>query len=155
MALRLNLSEITQEVLESVKVENIETLASYLPELYAEKLFRFVVDQLETTPHLEFYTTWIQHLLTAHGINIKNRSRANMGTLLTMQKCLSRRLEEIGKMCENSKFLLEYSLALCNMKKRKIDSIEEELSNDEMELISKDDEMDIDNVESSDADEDM
>ncbi|GBL63085.1 hypothetical protein AVEN_35688-1, partial [Araneus ventricosus] len=57
--------------------------------------------------------------------------------------------------CENSKFLLEYSLALCNMKKRKIDSTEEELSDDEMELISKDDEMDVDNVESSDADEDM
>ncbi|KAF8794527.1 Periodic tryptophan protein 2 like protein [Argiope bruennichi] len=159
MALRLNLSAITQEVLESVKVEDIETLTSYLPELYAEKLFRFVVDQLETTPHLEFYTTWVQHLLTAHGINIKNRSRANMGTLLTMQKCLSRRLEEIGKMCENSKFLLEYSLALCNMKKRKIDSTEEQLmSEDERVLISKDDAMDIDSVEpteSSEADEDL
>lgn len=146
MALRLNLTDITQEVLESIRVDNIETLASYLPELYAEKLLRFVVDQLETTPHLEFYVTWVHCILTSHGITLKNRSRANMGTLLNMQKCLSRRLEELGKMCENSKFMLQYASALNNIKKHTIDSIAED---SEMELISKD-EMDVCSDENSD-----
>ncbi|GFT41304.1 periodic tryptophan protein 2 homolog [Nephila pilipes] len=151
MALRLNLTEITQEVLESIAVENIETLASYLPELYAEKLLRFVVDQLETTPHLEFYVKWVHCLLTSHGINFKNRSRANLGTLLHMQKCLSQRLEEIGKMYESYKFICQYAFALNNIKKHKNDSTVEV---SEMELISKD-EMDVSSTESSDHEMDM
>ncbi|GFY51308.1 periodic tryptophan protein 2 homolog [Trichonephila inaurata madagascariensis] len=150
MALRLNLTEITQEVLESIGVDSIETLASYLPELYVEKLLRFVVDQLETTPHIEFYVKWVQCLLTSHGISLKRRLRANMGTLLNMQKCLSRRLEEIGKMCENSKSMLQYACALNNIKKHEIDSVEDS----ETVLISKD-EMDVSSSESSESETDM
>ncbi|GIY83066.1 periodic tryptophan protein 2 homolog [Caerostris extrusa] len=132
MAIRLNLPEITQEVVESIKIEHIETLAAYLPELYAEKLFSFIVDQLETTPHLEFYTTWIKCLLSSHTKVFKNHFRANMGSLLSMQKCLSQRLEEVGKMCENTKFMLQYVLSLKKLNKPKTDST---MDDTEMELM--------------------
>lgn len=76
----------------------VQTLVSYLPKLYIEKLLTYVVDQLDDTPHLDFYVIWIQYILTSHGIDIKNRSKSNISTLRTMQKSLSRRLEQLDKM---------------------------------------------------------
>lgn len=75
----------------------VETISAYLPQLYAEKLLAFVVNQLESTPHIEFYVTWIQHILTSHGMNFKTRAKDNMSTLRNMQKNLNRRLEELSK----------------------------------------------------------
>ncbi|XP_054706940.1 periodic tryptophan protein 2 homolog [Uloborus diversus] len=123
MALRLNEVKVTQEIVESIKVDDVETLVAYLPQLYAEKLLKFVVDQLDDTTHLEFYVTWIQQLLTSHGVTLKNRSRSNMSTLRTMQKNLTRRLEELEKICSGFKYMCEYTLALGKVQKRKAEQI--------------------------------
>ncbi|KFM72539.1 Periodic tryptophan protein 2-like protein, partial [Stegodyphus mimosarum] len=117
MALRLNETGVTMEVVESIKPDAIETLVSYLPLLYAEKLLRFVVDQLEVSPHLEFYVMWIQYILTAHGANMKNHA-GSKSTLRAMQKNLSRRAEELEKVCSTFKYMLEYILAISKVKKR-------------------------------------
>lgn len=126
MALRLNEKNILIEVLESIKVDNIEIICSYLPLLYAEKLLRFVVDHLELTAHLEFYVTWIQHLLRAHCLSFKGRSRSVMATLRTMQKNLTRRSEELEKICDNYRHMSQYVLSLGQIKKRKLTALQEE-----------------------------
>ncbi|XP_042904814.1 periodic tryptophan protein 2 homolog [Parasteatoda tepidariorum] len=149
MAVKLNENIVTKEVIESVKPGDIETLASYLPEIYVERLLRFIVDQIDNSPHLEFYLTWLQHLLTIHGQKIKNRSQSNMGNLRALQKNLSQRLTALDKICSFNKYMIQYTLNLGNIKKRKLESEPDE-TEESMIIESSEIQKETDSEESSD-----
>ena len=77
---------------------SVDVICDNLPDTYIDKLLSFLAAQIESTAHIEFYMIWIQQLLMKHGPRLKQRSQQIMGTLRTLQKNVSRKLEDIGKM---------------------------------------------------------
>lgn len=67
-----------------------------LGERYIERLLVIISGALERSRHLEFYLHWAQTVLTVHGPKIK--SQQSMPALLSLQKCLSRKYEQLSKM---------------------------------------------------------
>lgn len=94
--MKLNEVKLIQEVVEKIPVKDIELIVVNLSEKYVEKLLLILASALETTRHLEFYLHWAQIVLSVHGAKIKPQQ--NMPALLSLQKCLSRKYEELSKM---------------------------------------------------------
>lgn len=96
MSMKLNEVKLIQEVIEKIPVKNIELIVVNLSEKYIEKLLLVLAGVIENSRHLEFYLNWSQTILSVHGPKIKPQQ--NMPALLSLQKCLSRRYEELSKM---------------------------------------------------------
>lgn len=69
-----------------------------LPDVYVDKLMSFVAGMIESSAHVEFYLIWASRLLMLHGPKLKQRSQKVMATLRCMQKNVTRKSEELGKM---------------------------------------------------------
>jgi periodic tryptophan protein 2 len=78
----------------------VEMTVRSLPELYMERTLKFVASGLESTHHVEFYLIWVQYLLTAYGPTFQADSKQAhvMPILLTLQKNLTKKYEELAKM---------------------------------------------------------
>lgn len=76
----------------------VEVIVDNLPDVYVDKLMSFVASMIESTAHIEFYLTWASRLLMQHGPKLKQRSQKVMATLRSMQKNVTRKSEELGKM---------------------------------------------------------
>jgi periodic tryptophan protein 2 len=81
-------------------VVTVEMTVRSLPEVYLERALKFVASSLESTRHIEFYLLWVQHLLTTYGSTTQSNSREAQVTpiLLTLQKNLTKKYEELAKM---------------------------------------------------------
>lgn len=67
-----------------------------MPELYVERLLKFVASELERTRHIHFYLIWIEIILTRQGHRIN--TALQMPVLLTLQKNMQRRYDDLSKM---------------------------------------------------------
>lgn len=78
----------------------VEMTVRSLPGAYLERALKFVASSLESTRHIEFYLIWVQHLLTVYGTTLQANSRESQVTpiLLTLQKNLTKKYEELAKM---------------------------------------------------------
>jgi periodic tryptophan protein 2 len=73
----------------------VEITVRSLPEVYMERTLKFVASILESTRHVEFYLIWVHHLLTAYGPRVQSQL---MPILLTLQKNLTKKYEELAKL---------------------------------------------------------
>ncbi|KAJ8246716.1 hypothetical protein GJAV_G00254600 [Gymnothorax javanicus] len=112
LAFRLNESALTQEVLESVPHQQISVVCGSLPDVYVEKLLRFLGSALESSGHLQFYLTWAQRLLSLHGQTLKNRSGAVLPIIQSLQKSIQRHFEDLSKLCDWNIYSIQYADAL-------------------------------------------
>ncbi|KAK7503863.1 hypothetical protein BaRGS_00004986, partial [Batillaria attramentaria] len=118
LAFRLNEQSLIQEVLESTPPSDVESISQGLPAKYVDRLLTYVGGQLESTAHLEFYVSWVRALLTSHGPALKKRSQAVMATLRTLQKNLTRKHEDIGKLCDHNQYSLQFLIAQARLKRK-------------------------------------
>jgi len=95
MSIKLNESDLIQEVMESIRPSDVEITVRSLPEVYMERTLKFVASSLESTHHVEFYLIWIQHLLTACGPRVQSQMTP---ILLTLHKNLTKKYEELAKL---------------------------------------------------------
>ena len=72
-------------------------ICQQLADVYVDKVLRFVASQLEASRHIDFYLTWCQRLLVIHGPKLKQRASDVMPTVRALQKNLTRRSTELGK----------------------------------------------------------
>ncbi|XP_059484543.1 periodic tryptophan protein 2 homolog [Neocloeon triangulifer] len=140
MATKLNEKPLIQEVLETIPASDIEMTARTMPIVYAERVLKFAGLVLENTRHLEFYLLWVEHLLTSHGQHLRQTSAQSMPLLLTIEKSVNRRHEDLSKLCDFNKYTQEYILRQAKMHQKKL----EEENEVEMERVDKDDEMSVD-----------
>lgn len=114
MSMKLNEVKLIQEVIERIPVKDgisgvankttvfltfsvaVELIVTNLSEKYIERLLLILAGALESSKHLEFYLHWAQTVLSLHGPRIKPQQ--NMPALLSLQKCLSRKYEQLSKM---------------------------------------------------------
>lgn len=69
----------------------VNLVAASLPDIYLDKLLKFIGIILESTRHIEFYLLWIQSLVTT-------KKQLPMPILLLLQKNLSTKYNELAKM---------------------------------------------------------
>ncbi|XP_052258916.1 periodic tryptophan protein 2 homolog isoform X2 [Dreissena polymorpha] len=118
LSFRLNEQQLIQEVLEMIPVSDVEVILANLPDVYVDKLMTFIATLIESTAHIEFYLIWARQLLMQHGPKLKQRSQSVMTSLRLLQKNVTRKLEEIGKICDHNKYSLQYIISLSQSKRK-------------------------------------
>ena len=76
----------------------VQLIIQTLPDVYVEKILKFLADRLDNSPHLEFYLHWCTKLLTTHGSRLKERSSSLMATIRDLQKSVLQKQKDLGKM---------------------------------------------------------
>jgi periodic tryptophan protein 2 len=97
-ALRLNEEALISLVLEKTPYQSIDLIVNLLSDVYVDKLLSFISNQIEKSAHLEFYLMWSQQILYKHGNQIKLRSHLKMAILCNLEKALTKKSEDLGKM---------------------------------------------------------
>lgn len=140
MALRLNEKQLIQRVVENIPLSDIELTATSLPDIYIDKILKFIASELELTRHIHFYLLWIETILTKHGPKIN--SSLQMPILLTLQKNMQKKYDDISKICDFNQYTMSYLKKLGEFKAKK--SAIAVTNADEESIASSTEEMDID-----------
>ena len=108
MAFRLNETDINKTVFSTIPHGDIKATVSQLPPKYMPRLIRFVADQLETSPHLEFCMMWLYSITSCHGPWLAaNRGKASVQLRLGAKACTMIR-EQIRSLVEENRYTGEY-----------------------------------------------
>ncbi|XP_050415096.1 periodic tryptophan protein 2 homolog [Patella vulgata] len=108
LSFRLNEQNLVEEVIENIPVKDIDVICQNLPNVYIDKLLNFIATQIESSAHIQFYLIWLQCLLMQHGPQLKQRSQSLMATLRSLQKNVTRKYEDISKICDHNKYNLQF-----------------------------------------------
>ncbi|KAI1301917.1 Periodic tryptophan protein 2 -like protein [Halotydeus destructor] len=112
-AFKLNEKELITEVFEAIPTSEISMIVSSLQIAYVERCFRHLAICLESSRHVEFYLFWVKALLEEHGVALKNRPLAAVNSVLRLiHRNLSRHMEDIGKICDNNQYMLDFILSV-------------------------------------------
>lgn len=75
---------------------SVELTVTNLPDIYVEKVLKFIASELEVTRHIHFYLLWIETIMTKHGPNLS--SAFQMPILLMLQKNMQKKYHDLSKM---------------------------------------------------------
>lgn len=81
----------------------VNLVVATLPDEYAHRTLQFVAKQLEATQHVQFYLQWACQLITLHG---PKEDVLSAHTLLALQQNLSRKYEQLSKVCDFNKYTM-------------------------------------------------
>lgn len=67
-----------------------------------------IANALASSPHLEFWLDWLQHICTAHGAVIQ-ASLASMQTpLRSLQRIVAQLYDQLSSLCNSNVYSLQY-----------------------------------------------
>lgn len=75
---------------------SVDLTVTNLPDIYIEKILKFIASELEFTRHVHFYLVWIETILTKHGPRIN--AALQMPILLMLQKNMQKKYDDLSKM---------------------------------------------------------
>lgn len=93
MSFRLNDKVLMQKVYEAVPVASVPLILRELPRVYLSRLLRFLAEQLEATPHIEFHLRWVTEIIGVHGRFIKS----HQGEFASELRGVLKGVEGVGK----------------------------------------------------------
>lgn len=67
-----------------------------MPDIYVEKLLKFIASELESTRHIHFYLLWIEIILSKHGSRID--TALQMPVLLMLHKNMQKKYDDLSRM---------------------------------------------------------
>jgi periodic tryptophan protein 2 len=140
MAFRLSNTKLLTRVYRSVPTSDIDLLVRDVPIVYLERLLRFVAQEADASPHLEFNLRWIESLLRQHGRELKARQGDYAEVTRLIQRAVTRLQGEIMKVAEQNAHTVEFLLA----QPRKVDEQDRvrALTNGEGDAAGEDESMD-------------
>jgi periodic tryptophan protein 2 len=97
-SLRLNEEALILQVIEKTPYQSIDIIVDSMSDIFIDKLMAFIAIQIEKSAHLEFYLTWSQAIMYKHGNRIKQRALSKMSILCNLEKSLTKKFEDLGKM---------------------------------------------------------
>ncbi|XP_076300716.1 periodic tryptophan protein 2 homolog [Lasioglossum baleicum] len=106
MSIKLNEKLLIKRVLENIPTSDIDLIVSTLPDIYVEKVLKFVASELELSRHIHFYLLWVESILTTHGPRIN--SALQMPILLMLQKNMQKKYDELSKICDFNQYTISY-----------------------------------------------
>eukprot|EP00824_Muranothrix_gubernata_P001234 TRINITY_DN11443_c0_g1_i1.p1 TRINITY_DN11443_c0_g1~~TRINITY_DN11443_c0_g1_i1.p1 ORF type:complete len:236 (+),score=46.77 TRINITY_DN11443_c0_g1_i1:39-710(+) len=116
MAFRLNEVDVLWRVFEGIPFNEVEAVASALPEFYLDRVLSHLATSLESTKHLEFHLEWLRHLFAFHGRFLKDHSSLFLVTMRNLHKSLYAHRADLAKTCEENSYGLDYIVALAQNK---------------------------------------
>ena len=126
MALKLNERALIRAALESVPHEAVMLVARQVSARHLPALLQFVGEEAEGSRHLQFYLIWTRAILLSHGTFLKTESKQHLPILNLLIKNLTRKSEDLGKVCDHNKYTINYLKTLNKTKQRKAAAEEEE-----------------------------
>ena len=130
MSLKLSEKHLIRQCVESIPHENISLVTQQLNLSYLPSLLTFIAEEAEVSRHIQFYLRWTKSLLYNHGSYLKTESRKFTPVLNLLIKSLTRKSEELSKICDYNKYTMEYLIHHCEKKTER----ENDESGDEMEV---------------------
>eukprot|EP00127_Corallochytrium_limacisporum_P007050 Clim_evm10s241 gene=Clim_evmTU10s241 len=108
-SLRLNRDDLLREVFAATPVSFIEPVVRPLTLKYSLPLLEFTSRQILEDGQLERNVIWARHLLTHHGLEIRERGGVQGPRLcVAVQKALFEKASALTKLCDNNTHTLEY-----------------------------------------------
>lgn len=107
ISLRLNTSQLITEVLEAVPKDQVEYILTSLPLHHVKALLVHLVNEVNSSRHLHFYTHWLSILFTLHGASLKRDSSSITSTLNGLISALTAHMRGLGKLCDQNSFSLD------------------------------------------------
>lgn len=126
-ALKLNVSSLVHEVMQSTPVSEVPFVCASLPVSYAEKCLSELASGLESSRHVEFYLDWCVSLLKAHAVHLKSHHSSSgslMAVLRLLGRSVTRHLEDIGKVADASRGVLSLVLSYSDTRQIESDALE-------------------------------
>ena len=111
-AFKLNEKSFLLESFERTPAKDIQLIVKQWPHNFLQRLMNHVAGELESSRHIEFYLKWAKSIMLQHGMYIKSHSQELMPVLNLFVKNITRRSEDLAKVCENNKFSLNYLLTI-------------------------------------------
>lgn len=111
MAFRLSDQKLVRQVHRSVAVSDIGLVVRDLPQVYLERLLRFVAKESDSSPHLELNLLWLESLLNQHGRVLKERQGEYAEVVRMVQRAIARTQGEIMKVADQNEHTIDYLLA--------------------------------------------
>ncbi|XP_074096167.1 periodic tryptophan protein 2 homolog [Cotesia typhae] len=118
MALRLNEKDIIRFVVEAVPVDDVELTVTSLSEVYIDRLLKFVGVELERTRHIHFYLIFAEIIL---GKCRHKLSPLQLTALLTLQKNMQQKYDDLSKICDFNKYTIDYIIRTAKLKSKPTD----------------------------------
>lgn len=156
-SLKLNDDQLIRLAFEKVPDCQISFVVAALPLVYSERALSKLAGMLESNRHLEFLLIWIDRILRAHGLALKNAPSNTLPSILRLlQRNLMRHLDDLDQVCTENKYTLRLLVDLHRIRKTQPSSTSDGENNDEDD----DDEMmneeeDDEDQAVSDSDEEM
>lgn len=111
MSFRLNDLKLVRQVYRSVAISDIGLVVRDLPQVYLERLIRFVAKESDQTPHIELNLLWLESILSQHGRLLKEKQGDYAEVVRMVQKSIGRIQGEIMKVANQNERTIQYLLA--------------------------------------------
>ncbi|KAK4501315.1 hypothetical protein PRZ48_007123 [Zasmidium cellare] len=111
MAFRLSDLKLVRQVYRSVAIADIRLVVRDLPQVYLERLLRFVAKEADQSPHLELNLIWLDSILSQHGRLLKEKQGDYAEVVRMVQKATARIQNEITKVADQNTHTMDYLLA--------------------------------------------
>jgi len=115
MSLKLAEKHLIRQCVESVPHDHISLISKQLNLSYLPSLLTFVAEESETSRHIQFYLIWTKSLLYSHGSYLKSESKQVMPVLNLLIKNLTRKSEDLSRICDYNKYSIKYLIGLKDM----------------------------------------
>ncbi|CZT21947.1 probable periodic tryptophan protein PWP2 [Ramularia collo-cygni] len=111
MAFRLSDQKLLRRVYKSIPVSDIGLVVRDMPDVYLDRLIRFVAKESDASPHLELNLLWLESLLNQHGRVLKQKQGEFAEVIRMVQKAIGRVQGEIMKVADQNLHTIEFLLA--------------------------------------------
>ena len=111
MAFRLSEQPLIRRVYEATPVDDVSLVVKQLPTVYLARLLRFVAQATDESPHLEFNLQWIEALLRAHGLYLKDNMSLFASELRIVQKAITKIQSDLARLADDNVYALDYLLS--------------------------------------------
>ncbi|KXT02233.1 hypothetical protein AC578_5079 [Pseudocercospora eumusae] len=111
MAFRLGDEKLVRKVYLSIPVSDIGLVVRDLPQVYLDRLLRFVAKEADQSPHLELNLLWTESLLSQHGRLLKQRQGEYAEVVRMLQRAIAKVQGEIMKMADQNEHTIDFLLA--------------------------------------------
>ena len=111
MTFRLNETPLVRTVFEGIPHNDIALVVDELPVVYLPRLLRFVANQAEESPHLEFCLLWIQAILISHGQWVSDNRGLIETELRTVNRAVAKIREELRRLAEENVYKIDYLIS--------------------------------------------
>ena len=125
-SLRLGEKYLIRECVETVPPDSISLLSQQLSLTYLSPLLAFIAEEAEHSRHVQFYLTWTKSILYNHGNFLKTESKQFTPLLNLLIKNLSRKSDELSKICDFNKYTMKYLIGLSQIEGGNDEEEEEE-----------------------------